>query len=126
MTKKLSVRLLYALALSIILLMTGFLGLGVRAFASAAVTNSIFLVAFGILLVTLPLYFVLRRRLTVTAIDRNIRRLPLIMVPGQKDRRRPLVPGQERAAVAHERRSRQLAGFRVVNLESTASERLRG
>jgi uncharacterized membrane protein YfcA len=58
MTKELSARLSYALVLSIVLLMTGFLGLGVRAFASVRISDSIFLGAFGVFLVAVSLYFV--------------------------------------------------------------------
>jgi hypothetical protein len=134
MTKKLSVRFFYALVLTIVLLMIGFLGLGVRAFASAVISDSIYFAAFGVLLVTFPIYFVLHRPLAGTAIDRKIRRPSAVWsgqvfqhkASGLHDRRRPLVQGQKRAAVARERRSRQLAGFRVVNLEPIASETLRG
>jgi hypothetical protein len=130
MTKKLSTRLLYGLVISIIVLMTGFLGLGIRAFASAVISDSIFLAAFGILLMIFPIYFILHRPPAVTVMDRKIRRLlsarsgqvPPDMASGRYDRRRPLVQGQVLAAVAHERRTKQLAGFRDVGLEPITSE----
>jgi hypothetical protein len=75
MTNKLSVRLFYAVVLSILLLIAGFLGLGIRAFASAVTADFIFLGAFGVVLVTLPLYFIVRRRLEGET-DRKIFRVP--------------------------------------------------
>jgi hypothetical protein len=123
MTKKLSARLSYTLVLSNVLLMIGFLGLGVRAFASAVISDSIYLAAFGVLLMTLTLYFVLHRPLAATAIGWKIWELsaawsgPVLQhkVSGLHDRRSPAVQGQKPAAIARERRTRQLAGFRVVS-----------
>jgi hypothetical protein len=134
MTKKLSTRLLYGLLISIIVLMTGFLGLGVRAFESATTTGFIFLAAFGILLVILPLYFILRRPVAGTAMEQKIRGLLLArsgqvagyITPWRKDRRRPLVQGQVGTVVAHERRNKQLAGSQAIGPEPIASETLRG
>jgi hypothetical protein len=76
MTNKLSGRLSYAVVLFIALLIVGFLGLGIRAFASAFVAHLIFLGAFGVILVTVPLFFIFRRPLQRAAIDRKIFRLP--------------------------------------------------
>jgi hypothetical protein len=134
MTEKLSARLFYTLVLSIIVLMSGFVAVGIRAFASAMISDSIYLGVFGILLMIFPIYFVLRRPVGVTAIDRKIRGLlsarsrqvPRQVAPRLKDRRNPLVPGQIRIAVAHERRSTQGAGFPVVSLEPVASGTVRG
>jgi uncharacterized membrane protein YfcA len=111
MTTKLSERWSLALMLSILVLMTGLLGLGVRAFASAAISDSIFLAALGVLLLILPLYFVFHRREGGGRIERRIVRLPRYASPGRIDRRRPPVRGRERAVVANERRIKQLAGF---------------
>ncbi len=134
MTKKVSARLFYALVFSIVALMTGFLGLGIRAFASAVISDSIFLAAFGILLMIFPIYFIFHRPPAVTAMDRKIRRLLSARsvqvsrhtASGREDRRRPLVQGQVRAAGTHERRSTQLAGFRVASREPVASEIVNG
>ncbi len=134
MTEKLSARLFYALVLSIIVLMTGFVAVGIRAFASAMISDSIYLGAFGILLMIFPIYLILHRPPAATAMDRRIRQLLLArsgqvsryVALGRDDRRRPLVRGQEWAPVAHERRSAQLAGFRVVSLEPVATETLSG
>lgn len=134
MTKKLSVRLFYALVLAIVVVMIGFLGLGVRAFASAVVSDSIYFAAFGVLLAAFTIYFVLRRPLVGTAVNRKIwpassawrGRVPRRMSLERNDRRRPPVQGQNRPAVARERRSRQLAGFRAVTVAPIASETLRG
>jgi fumarate reductase subunit D len=113
MTKKLSARLVFTLVISIVLLLMGLLGLAVRAFSSAVIAGSIFLGAFGVFLVILPIYLILHRRLSRTAMDGKIRR-PSSAWPGQilqhktsesHDRRRPLVRGQVSAEVAHERRS---------------------
>jgi hypothetical protein len=132
MTKKLSVRLFYGLMFSIVAVMIGFLGLGVRAFASAVVADFIFLGAFGVILVVFPMYFILHRPLAGTVMDEQIRRpfaawpgrVPRQVASGLRDRPRPLLQGQERATVALERRSKQLAGIRVVSLEPGASETL--
>jgi hypothetical protein len=134
MTKKVSARLSYALMLSIFLVIIGFIGLGVRAFASAVISDSIYLAAFGALLATLTIYFVLHRPVAGAAISGGIHRLPsawLGQLPRhiaweRKDRRTPLVSGHELAAVGPERRSNQLAGFRVANIERVASGTLRG
>src|ERR1700685_4439526 len=61
MSTKLAVRWAYALLLSIIVLVTAFLALAVRAFAPAVLSHFIFLAAFGIALVVLAIYFTLRR-----------------------------------------------------------------
>jgi len=111
MTAQLSERWSLALKLSILVLMTGFLGLGVRAFASAAISDSIFLAALGVVLLVLPLYFVSHRRPGRGLIERRIVRLPRYASPGPIDRRRPPVRGREQAVVANERRIEQLAGF---------------
>src|SRR5271168_412353 len=128
MTEKLSARWSYVLVLSIIVLMTGFVAAGIRAFASALISDSIFLGAFGIALMFVPVYFILRRPVAVTPMGHKIRRLLAArsgqvsqqMAAGPQDRRRPLVQGQGWAAVAHERRT-QPAGSRVVSIEPIAS-----
>jgi hypothetical protein len=133
MTEKLSARLFYTLVLSIIVLMSGFVAVGIRAFASEVISDSIYLGVFGILLMMFPIYFVLRRPVGVTAMDRKIRGLlsarsrqvPQQVAPRRKDRRKPLVQGQIRTAVAHERRSKQSARFPVVSLEPLASATVR-
>jgi hypothetical protein len=134
MTEKLSARLFYTLVLSIIVLMSGFVAVGIRAFASAVISDSIYLGVFGSLLMIFPIYFILRRPVAITAMDRKIRGLLAVrsgqigrqMAPGRKDRRKPLVQGRVWAAVAHERRSKQGAGFPVVSLEPVASDTVRG
>ena len=50
-----------ALVISIAVLITGFLGLGVRAFANADTAKFIFSVVFAISVVVLAVYFLLRR-----------------------------------------------------------------
>jgi len=133
MTEKLSARLFYALVLSIIVLMTGFIAVGVRAFASALISDSIYLGAFGVVLMFVPIYLILRQPVVVTPMSQKIRRLlsarsgqvPQQMVPGRKDRRRLLPQGQVRPAVAYERRSKQLVEIHLVSLEPLASESLR-
>jgi uncharacterized membrane protein YfcA len=61
MTKKQSRLLCYALVLSIFLMIAGFLGVGVRAFASAGISSTIFLAILGIVITIAPTYFILRR-----------------------------------------------------------------
>jgi uncharacterized membrane protein YfcA len=71
MSTKLAGRWAYALLLSIVVLAIAFLGLGVRAFASAVISHSIFLAALGIALLVLPIYFVLRRPRAPAAVRRR-------------------------------------------------------
>jgi hypothetical protein len=99
------------LLLSITVLLTGFLGVGVRAFASAVISYSIFFAALGIVLVILPLFFAIRQLRARRSMDRKILQIPIHAWPRRDDRRRPPARGQARAAVANERRSEQLAGF---------------
>jgi uncharacterized membrane protein YfcA len=120
MATKLSERWSLALMLSILVLMIGFLGLGVRAFASAAISDSIFLAALGVVLLILPLYFVFHGREGGGLIERRSVRLSRYAWPGRIDRRRPPVRGRERAAVANERRIKQLAGFSTPKLVSAS------
>lgn len=134
MSKKMSMRLLYALVLSILLLTVGLVGFAVYAFASVRAADSIFLASFAILTFTLFLYFILRCPLAAATRARIIWRpslpWPRQLIPQRasrlRDRRRPLVQGRKQAVVAHERRSTQLPGFRVVNIEPIASGMLRG
>jgi uncharacterized membrane protein YfcA len=109
MSAKLSSRWSYALVLAIMVLAAGFLGVGVRAFTSAVVSHSIFLTALGIALLTLPIYFALRRPRTPGALKRQILRTPRHVSPERYDRRTPTRRG--RVSLAAERRSKQLAGF---------------
>jgi uncharacterized membrane protein YfcA len=111
MSTKLSVRWSYALLLSIVVLVAGYLGLGVRAFASAAISYSIFFTVLGIVLLILPLYFAVRRQRARGAMDREVLGIPKHDWPRRNDRRRPPVTGQKRAAVANERRSKPLPEF---------------
>jgi len=67
MSKKSSTLFFYGLVLSILLLMTGFLGFAVHMFASARTADSIFLVLSVILVESLLLYFLLRRPLAKPA-----------------------------------------------------------
>jgi hypothetical protein len=106
MTEKLSGRLAYALVLSIIVLIAAFVAVGVRAFASALISDSIYLGAFGVLLLIVSTYLVLRRPPAATEMDRKIRKLLLArsgQIPphaklGRLDRRRP--PTEDRARTA--------------------------
>jgi hypothetical protein len=115
MTEKLSARWFYALVLSIIVLMTGFIAVGVRAFASALISDSIVLGAFGVLLAFVPIYLTLRRRVVVTPMGRKIRGLLSArsgqfsqqMAPGPQDRRKLPPRGQTWTTAADERRSKQ-------------------
>jgi hypothetical protein len=137
MSKKTRLLLCYGLLLSILLLVTGFLGIGVRAFVSAGMANAILSAAFGILIVTLPIYFVLHLPRAGVPVNQKIWRPlpvrhagPAIGFPlqrvGRKDRRKPLLEGQVRPAVAVERRNKQRAGLGVVIAKPVASDTLRG
>jgi len=102
MSKKQSLMLCYALLLSIALVVVGFVGLGVRAFASAGISNTIFLAIVGIIVAIPPIYFVLRR--PGAAIEPIIFRRTLQKTSWPNDRRKPLARGQEQVAFPVERR----------------------
>lgn len=111
MSTQLSARWSYALVLSIIVLGAGYLGLGVRAFASATISYSIFFTVLGIVVLILPLYFAIRRLWARGAMDREVLRIPKHDWPRRRDRRTPPRTGQKRAVVANERRSKPLPEF---------------
>jgi small-conductance mechanosensitive channel len=74
-SKNASMFLCRALVFSIAVLMTGFLGLGLRVFAAAETTKSILFVAFAISVAILVLYLMLRgstRELTAHSPDRKL------------------------------------------------------
>jgi hypothetical protein len=74
-SKNASMFLCRALVFSIAVLMTGFLGLGLRVFAAAETTKSILFVTFAISVAILVLYLMLRgptRELTAHSPDRNL------------------------------------------------------
>jgi hypothetical protein len=126
MSKKQRLLLCYILVISIIVIMVGFFGLGVRAFESAGVSSTILLAALGILVAIPPMYFVLRRPVTNAAVDPIIFRSMPRIAPWPKDRRRPFVKGQERVAFAVERRGRPGAGLLAVIKEPLAGETSHG
>jgi hypothetical protein len=127
MTKKQSRLLCYTFVLSILLMMAGFLGLGVRAFASAGISSIIFLVLLGILITVAPIYFVLRRPVSDAAIGPHIfrRRAPQkAHWPG--DRRMPSLLGNTQVEFAVERRSTRDGGLLAVSQKPVAGETSRG
>jgi hypothetical protein len=87
MSKKHSLILFYALAISIILMLTGFLVLVVRAFAPAGVSNFLFFAVLGILVLTPVIYFVWRHA-GGTAINQRIFEATQPVTCFGKDRRR--------------------------------------
>jgi hypothetical protein len=111
MSTKLSARWSYALVLSIIALLAGYLGLGVRAFASAAISYSIFFAVLGMVLLILPLYFAIRRLRAGGVINREVLQIPKPDWPRRGDRRKPPATGLKQAALANERRSKPLPEF---------------
>ena len=88
-----------ALVLSIAVLITGFLGLGVRAFASADTTRFIFSVVFAISVVVFAVYFLLRR------ITRELKYRSLFAPHSQRGLK-PMLPlpasGAEKLAVRYQ------------------------
>jgi hypothetical protein len=74
MKMKLNERWSYVLLLSIIVFGTGYLGLGVRMFASVVLSDSIFFAACGFVLLIFPSYFVIRRRAHSATNPRSLRR----------------------------------------------------
>jgi hypothetical protein len=76
--RKARILLRRALVSSVVALSIGFLGLGVRAFASADMTEFIFVVAFVISAVILLLYFVARRSNREPAADSVFREPPFV------------------------------------------------
>jgi len=105
---KLNERWSCVLLLSIIVFATGYLGLGVRMFASVVRSDSIFFAACGLVLLILPSYFVIRRRAHSATNPRSLR-LPRDVSPRRDDRRRLQVRRQQRAGVENERRTKQFA-----------------
>ena len=100
MTKKQRRLLCYALVLSIFLVIVGFFGVGVRAFASAGICSTIFLAMLGIAITIVPIYFVLRRSLprqkktsaqTITRHEPHPAELMQLAGNGSAGRNRPLV-----------------------------------
>jgi uncharacterized membrane protein YbhN (UPF0104 family) len=111
MSTNLSARWSHALVLSIIVLVAGYLGLGVRAFASATISYSIFFTVLSIVVLILPLYFAIRRLRARGAMDREVVRIPKQDWPKRNDRRKPPGTGQKWTVVANERRSKPLPEF---------------
>jgi hypothetical protein len=112
MSKKQRRVLCYALVLSIFLVIAGFFGVGVRAFASAGISSTIFLVLLGILITVVPIFFVLRRRVPDTAIGPHIfrSRTPQTAL-WLGDRRMQFERGPESVDFAVERRGKKLPRF---------------
>jgi hypothetical protein len=126
MTKKQRRQLCYALVLSIFLVIVGFFGVGVRAFASAGISSIIFLVLLGILITVVPIYFVLRGPVRDASIGAKIflRTPQKSLWPG--DRRGQFKRGQELVAFAVERRGKKAAGISTVGQKSATSENSHG
>ncbi len=127
MTERLNARLCYGMVVSILLLLAGLLGFGVRAFESAAISYSVYFVALGIVLVILPVSFIRRRAMANAAAARRISAGRPIQVrprvgPRRGERRRPLLPGQVRT-FAFERRSKQV---HAIHIEAVVSGMARG
>lgn len=126
MSKKQRLLLCYVLVISIIVIMAGFLGLGVRAFESAGISNTILLAALGILAAIPAIYFVLRRPAVDAATDSKTFRSTQKIAPWPKDRRRPLVPGQEQLPFGVERRGKKRAGLLAVIKKPLTNETQHG
>lgn len=122
MSKKQRLLLCYVLVISILVIMAGFLGLGVRAFESAGISSTILLAALGILVAIPPIYFVLRRPAADTAIDSKVFRSTQQIAPWPKDRRRSIALGQEPVAFAVERRGKKGGGLLAVMKKPLTNE----
>jgi len=122
MSKKQRLLLCYFLVISIIAIMVGFLGLGVRAFESAGISSTILLAALGIMVAIPPIYFVLRRPPADSTIDSKMFRSTQQIAPWPKDRRRQPALGQERVPFGIERRGKKRAGLLAVIKKPFAGE----
>jgi hypothetical protein len=126
MSKRQSLLLCYSLVVSIVLVLAGFLGLGVRAFASAGISSTIFVVLLGILITVAPIYFVLRRPDSDAAIGPKIFRRTPQKTLWPVDRRKSPVRGQKPVEFAVERRGKKHAALSAVSQKSVASDTSRG
>jgi len=104
--KRRSRLLCYALVISIALVLMGFVAMGVRAFASAGVSNTMFFVAAGIVVLVPVVYFVCRP-VRQAAINPGIFEAAQTYTGFGRDRRKPAVSGHQSAAITIERRRKQ-------------------
>jgi hypothetical protein len=97
----------FAMGISITLVITGFLGFGLRAFVTARVSNFLLFAALAIPVVTLPVYFLLRRPMVRAAANHRQRSLPNESFRIEPPNARTALPGQESAVVEIEHRGTQ-------------------
>ena len=102
MNKRRSRLLCYALVISIVLVLMGFVAMGVRAFASAGVSNVLLFAAAGIVLMAPVVYFVCRPVGQAATNKRIFEAAP--ETEFGRDRRKPALSGQQKAAITIERR----------------------
>jgi threonine/homoserine/homoserine lactone efflux protein len=111
-----------ALMLSIALLLLALMGLAVRAFASAAISSSIFFAAIGVVFVTVLLYLGIRRLRARGAIDRIVLWIPRPDWPRRNRCRKAAARVKERNAVSNERQDKQEAGLSTPKCVSSLQQ----
>jgi hypothetical protein len=99
--------LCYAMGISITLVITGFLEFGMRAFVTARVSNFLLFAALAIPVVTLPVYFLLRRPIVRSAVNHQPRSLPNDSFCIEPPKARTSLPEQGNAAVEIEHQGTQ-------------------
>jgi hypothetical protein len=104
--KKHSQLLCYALVISIILVLMGFLALGVRAFESAKVSNFLLLAAIALFALT-PVFYFVWRPIGRADLNQKIFEGARQETSSARDRRKPGLNGQEKMAITVERRGKQ-------------------
>jgi hypothetical protein len=104
--KKHSQLLCYALVISIILVLTGFLAVGVRAFESAEISNLVFFAGIALFALTPVFYFVWRPIGRADMSQKVFEGARQEMWFG-RNRRKPGLNGQEKMVITVERRNKQ-------------------
>ena len=106
MNKKHSKLLCYALVISIILVLMGFLAVGVRAFESAEVSNLLFFAAITIFALT-PVFYFVWRPIVRAEVSQKVFDGPRQETRFGRDRRMPGLNGHNKMAITIERRGKQ-------------------
>jgi hypothetical protein len=104
--KKRSQLLCYALVISIILVLMGFLAVGVRAFESAEVSNLLFFAAIALFALT-PVFYFVWRPIVRADVSQKVFDGPRQERWFGRDRRKPGLNGQGKLAITVERRRNQ-------------------
>ena len=116
MNKERSRLLCHALVISIILVLMGFLAVGVRAFESAEVSNLVFFTGIALFALT-PVFYFVWRPIGRADIGPKVFEGALQETSSARDRRKPGLNGQEKMAITVERRGKQRSMPVIAPLE---------